>query len=160
MIISFAYTTPALLAGAKTVTRREWKPKHARSFKAGDLVAAYDRSPRLCGKQVATIQLTAAPSWEPDSATPDTDFEAEGFAFLARLYEAQASYEAWRVKHGRTADEVDRDAFIAAHPELDLAPSKLPDRVTLSRANFDEWRSAGGWSWVIRFQLVGAAVAS
>lgn len=81
-IISFAWTTPALLAGRKTCTRREWDANYARRFKAGDLVAAYERSPRTGGKQVATIRLTADPVLEPLSAMPVTDYEAEGFAFF------------------------------------------------------------------------------
>lgn len=43
-IISFAETTPALLADAKTVTRREWAEKHARSFKAGERVTIPSRT--------------------------------------------------------------------------------------------------------------------
>lgn len=39
-IISFAWTSPALLAGAKTVTRRDWDDSYARRFSAGELVAA------------------------------------------------------------------------------------------------------------------------
>ena len=60
-IISFAWTTPALLAGAKTVTRRDWKGRHGMAFHEGDFVQAWDRSPRVGGKQVATIQLTESP---------------------------------------------------------------------------------------------------
>ncbi len=81
MIISFAHTTPALLAGEKTVTRREWSPEHAARFRAGQMVDAYDRSPRNGGKRVATIRITSI-TREPMSAMPDGDYEAEGFAYL------------------------------------------------------------------------------
>jgi hypothetical protein len=57
VIISFAWTTPALLAGAKTVTRRNWLAAHGSRFHAGDLVDAWDRSPRANGKKVATIRI-------------------------------------------------------------------------------------------------------
>lgn len=138
-IITFAWTTPALLAGEKMVTRREWKRHYAESFRAGELISAYDRSQRIGGKKVATIRLTAAPSWEPDSAAPDSDFEAEGFACLQRIYaEDDRVYVAWARERG-----------IEPMP----VPA-LPDRVTLSLQNYDEWRQAGGWSWVIRFELV------
>ena len=57
MIISFAWTTAALLDGRKTVTRREWSDAHAAKFKPGDLVDAYDRSPRFKGKKVGVIRI-------------------------------------------------------------------------------------------------------
>ena len=54
MIISFRHTTPALLAGRKTVTRRSWHPVHLERWqKAWDLGRlehkAYDKSPRQGG---------------------------------------------------------------------------------------------------------------
>jgi hypothetical protein len=60
-IISFAWTTPALLAGSKCVTRREWDKKYAESFEAGEYVQAFDKSPRAGGKCVAIIELTQKP---------------------------------------------------------------------------------------------------
>ena len=47
MIISFAKTTGALLAGKKTVTRRDWPESHAKKYKAGDVAIAYDKQPCL-----------------------------------------------------------------------------------------------------------------
>jgi len=83
MIIAFDKTTPALLAGRKTVTRREWAPKHAASFHAGELVQAWNHSPRVNGaKRVGTIRLTAAPSRERSDIILASDYEAEGFAYL------------------------------------------------------------------------------
>ena len=84
-IISFAWTTPALLAGRKTVTRREWSEDYARRFRAGEMVAAYDRNPRHRGRQVATIRLTRDPYSESTRSAPEEDYEAEGFAFLQEL---------------------------------------------------------------------------
>lgn len=82
-IISFAWTTPALLAGAKTVTRRHWKPGYAARFKAGDFILAYDKSPRAHGRPVAIIRLIQAPHYESLAKMPDADFQAEGFGYLA-----------------------------------------------------------------------------
>jgi len=84
-IISFAYTTPALLARRKTVTRREWKGTYARSFHAGDLVAAYDKSPRSGGHQVATIRLTCEPYPECTADIPPYDYENEGFQYMEEV---------------------------------------------------------------------------
>ena len=83
-IISFSWTTAALLQGHKTVTRRSWSPNYARQFHAGDLVAAYDRSPRYGGKQVATIRLTQDPYLENTANMPEADYEAEGLAWMER----------------------------------------------------------------------------
>lgn len=83
MIISFAYTTPALLAGAKTVTRRDWSDRHAALFDKGPPahVDAYDRSPRIGGRKVAVIDVRSL-GREPIAEMPDSDYEAEGFAWL------------------------------------------------------------------------------
>lgn len=83
MIVSFAHTTPALLAGAKSVTRRTWAPEHAAKFHAGMLVDAWDRSPRTGkGRKVATIRITRAPWRQDTGATGDDDWIREGFSWL------------------------------------------------------------------------------
>jgi hypothetical protein len=84
-IIAFAWTTPALLAGRKTVTRREWSDDYARRFRAGDTIAAYDRNPRHGGRQVATIRLTRDPYRESTAKAPEADYEGEGFAYLEAI---------------------------------------------------------------------------
>jgi hypothetical protein len=82
-IISFAYTTPALLAGRKTRTRRLWDDAYAQRFHKGDLVQAWDHVPRVKGaKRVGTIRLTAEPRKEHISDMPAWDYEREGFAYL------------------------------------------------------------------------------
>ena len=78
MIISFAKTTPALLNGSKTVTRRGWCDTHAAKFHKGDIVDAYDKSPRYRGKKVATIRITKDPYKQALSDMPDDHFEREG----------------------------------------------------------------------------------
>lgn len=78
--VSFAHTTPALLAGRKTVTRREWKERYALSFKEGELLTALDKDRRAGGKPVAVIRLTQAPVWSNEY--PAEDYEAEGFAWM------------------------------------------------------------------------------
>ncbi|MFA7298014.1 MAG: hypothetical protein WC211_12645 [Dehalococcoidia bacterium] len=82
-IISFAETTPALLAGAKCATRRDWAERHARSFHAGELVQAWDKTPRVKGAhRVGTVRLTVTPYREASNEIPDADWEAEGFAYM------------------------------------------------------------------------------
>lgn len=82
-IIAFAETTPALLAGAKTVTRRYWNDRYAQSFAAGEMLQAWDKSPRTGkGQRVGTIRLTAAPERQRANEIMPSDWAAEGFAFM------------------------------------------------------------------------------
>lgn len=104
-IISFAWTTPALLAGQKTVTRRDWNDRYAGTFLAGERVAAWDRQPRYGGKQVAVIQLTVAPLKQGTGAAslPKEDWWREGFDYLQKLgakvdgLEPKALWRAWQL---------------------------------------------------------------
>ena len=99
-IISFAHTTPALVAGEKTVTRRDWKPSHAATFKKGEIVQAWDKSPRFGGKKIAEIKLTRAPYIESTAKAPDEDYAAEGFEYLAArgaLIDGIAPITFWRL---------------------------------------------------------------
>ena len=90
MIISFAWTTPALLAGAKTVTRRDWSPSHAAKFHAGDLVDAWNQTPRVnsarrgiaIARKVATIRITRDPWVQMSDALTPLDYRDEGFVWL------------------------------------------------------------------------------
>lgn len=81
-IISFAQTTPALLAGEKCVTRRYWKDSFAAQWKAGEEAIAYDKGPRNGGKPVARIRLTAAPEKQRANQVMPSDWRKEGFAYM------------------------------------------------------------------------------
>lgn len=83
--ISFAWTTPALLARRKTCTRRDWRPVYARGFHAGDIVAAFDRQPRFGGRAVATLRLTVDPYLQSTVDAPESDYAAEGFDYLTEI---------------------------------------------------------------------------
>lgn len=82
--ISFAWTTPALLAGAKTVTRREWSDQYVRQFSDGQRVTALNRQRRFRGEPVAVIRLTGEPYKENSMNAPPEDYALEGFHFLER----------------------------------------------------------------------------
>lgn len=81
MIVSFSWTTPALLAGRKTRTRRQWDEKYAARFHVGDVCQAYDKGPRNGGKRVGYIKITGMKR-ENVALMPEEDFEKEGFAYL------------------------------------------------------------------------------
>lgn len=107
-IISFAETTPALLAGEKTVTRREWQPQYAARWKAGDEALAYSKNPRAGGKPVARIRLTAAPRLESTATIPPEDWEREGFRYLEgrnlTLFGGMEPADVWNDWLGRPRD--------------------------------------------------------
>ena len=69
-IISFAATSEALLAGAKTRTVRTWKHRYARQMMLSQTVKAYDRSPRFGGKPLGIIEVVGFRLVEPDARGP------------------------------------------------------------------------------------------
>lgn len=87
MIISFAWTTPALLAGRKTVTRRNWPQHYARRFKPDTVHQAWSKSPRCRhgALHVGDIRLIGSPQLQDTAEIPDSDWEAEGFAYLESI---------------------------------------------------------------------------
>ena len=86
-ILSFAWTTPAFVTGHKTCTRRNWKPRYADTFQAGEILQAWNKSPR-CGAgafRVGDIRLTEDVLLQRTADAPESDFQAEGFAFLQKI---------------------------------------------------------------------------
>jgi hypothetical protein len=84
MIISFAYTWDALLAGRKTCTRRDWSRiqfgRFVRAWEDGRLVhQAWGNLPFVEGAMRGPdIRLTCKPYLEPLCDMPESDLEAEG----------------------------------------------------------------------------------
>jgi hypothetical protein len=110
-IITFAWTTPALVAGAKTTIRQPWSETIASRFHAGSEVAAYDRVGNSGGRQVACIRLTDAPVHQRFCDIPDEDYEREGWAWLHAHADllpgyikasdfSRESFEKWRSRPG------------------------------------------------------------
>ncbi|MEK0335834.1 MAG: hypothetical protein QQN41_00155 [Nitrosopumilus sp.] len=83
-IISFAWTTEALLSREKTRTRREWNDKYAKRFKVGDLIQAWDKQPRFKGKKVAIIRIIGIKK-EDISLMEDKDYHSEGFYYMEKM---------------------------------------------------------------------------
>lgn len=108
--ISFAWMTPALLARRKTCTRRVWSDQFRAQFHIGDQVRAFDRQPRFGGKAVALVRLIREPYLEHIGDMPDSDYEAEGFAYLNEHLEkvnikrygtfTRAAFDHWRKRGG------------------------------------------------------------
>ena len=89
LIISFAWTTAALLAteedrDIKTCTRRRWNDSYAGLFRAGVKVQGWDRSPRFGGQQVAVISMVQDAYPERTSYMPDKDYRAEGLEWMEK----------------------------------------------------------------------------
>ncbi|MCK4785941.1 MAG: hypothetical protein KAV87_19450, partial [Desulfobacteraceae bacterium] len=62
--ISMAYTTPAIVAMKKTVTRRHWKLRHVLRFHHGTRAMAWSRQPQYGGERIAIIELIMDPYLE------------------------------------------------------------------------------------------------
>ena len=80
-IISYGYTWPALVARRKTVTRRN--PGMVQRFKAGETLQAWDKGPRVHGHKIGEVYVLDTPYPEAVADMPESDYEAEGFAFFA-----------------------------------------------------------------------------
>lgn len=137
MILSFAWTSAALLAGRKTCTCRDWSDDYARRFKAGDIVKAYDRSPRFKGTHIADLRLTHYPVFGSPVDVLDSDifavYEREGFAW----YDEQAALG-------------NADVRRAAERGLGLEPGEsLWDYLEDAHTSGELWGD-----WVIRFEPI------
>ncbi len=131
-IINFNWTCPALLAGAKKVTRRQWADRHAAGFKEGDYVQAWDKSPRVKGaKRVAVIQLTETPWKEAAILMDQADYIEEGLFFLSK-------------NPHLVPEEMKRMLALDGF-------GNLPAGMWMW---FQHWRETGGDQWVIRFKVM------
>lgn len=130
-LIAFDWTTPALVTGNKTVTRRnrsEWTMEYASRFYAGEVLQAFDVSPRHGGAPVGSIRLTEKPYTQWLRDTPDSDYQAEGLE--------------WLLAHPDVLSKI-----------IDGNPREAWLRTSCTRAGFDRWRQSGGVVWVVRFEL-------
>jgi hypothetical protein len=82
MMISFAWTTLALLCGEKTKTRRSWSDDYAAKFKAGMLVDAYDKSPRIGGLKIGEIEIRCDPLLQRTGNMTENDYKDEGLKWM------------------------------------------------------------------------------
>lgn len=78
IIISFQKTVEAVRDGTKTVTRRFWKPSHAKKFYVGMIVAAWTAGPHRGGKLIRKIRITEVPYRENLLCMSLEHFEREG----------------------------------------------------------------------------------
>jgi hypothetical protein len=84
-IISFSWTSPAIVARRKSVTRRDWNDNYARLFRTDTDVIAYDRSPRAGGQAIADLRLIESAYQQMSDAIPEIDWLNEGFDFLSSV---------------------------------------------------------------------------
>ncbi len=132
-IISFGWTTPALLAGAKTCTRRDWKPRYAASFRPGEICTAYDRNPRVHGRPVGRIEIeSVSEEREPMRDAPLADYAHEGFEWFDQHYEERL------------------EALPKLVVGLHLAGPDIPSMIDL----WHEWVESGQALYVVRFKLL------
>jgi hypothetical protein len=128
--ISFFWTSPPLLTGEKTVTRRHWTAKYAATYRAGSVAVALNKDRRYGGKPIGLIRIVREPYLESTADMPDEDWRAEGFAFLDEHPE---------LRPGRIFD----------HP---AAPDEFAFDGGLAR-----WRKRAEVMYVVRFELIERA---
>ncbi len=80
--ISFNWTITAFLSGHKSVTRRDWKDSYAKTFKKGEVVAAYNKQRRFGGKKIGLIKLSQDPYKESTAKLTGGDWYDEGLHVL------------------------------------------------------------------------------
>ncbi|RYG34656.1 hypothetical protein EON81_14970 [bacterium] len=90
--ISFAWTTPAVLAGHflpelpfKELTRRDWKPNYAASFKPGEVVSAWTKQARFGGEKFGVVRILSVTKEQSINVSSETDWHKEGFGLLTTL---------------------------------------------------------------------------
>lgn len=82
LIVSFGWTVAALMAGAKSCTRRNWNDNYAHKFHCGMEVQAWDRLPRAGGQKVALIRLTADVYQQRTGLMDANDYRLEGLLWM------------------------------------------------------------------------------
>jgi hypothetical protein len=108
MIISFAWTTPAVVLGIKNTTRRDWTSDYfdrmVNAMNRGERLQAYDKSPRSGGKCFGTLKHVSM-KLELTSNVPDIDWYNEGFDVLTQLRQKTGNvtpheiWEDWKNDH-------------------------------------------------------------
>lgn len=151
LILSFGWTWPALVARAKSVTRREWGARqldlHQRAFRRNEPVQAYDKVPHAKGQRIGLIQYTSEPHWETLGVMPFEDYEAEGFDWFHRNPFAipaaaklrpwaadqcsAGAFQAWKAQEAAVSMVVCRFRILSITPEanqrlVDMARAALP----------------------------------
>jgi hypothetical protein len=126
MIQSESRTWTAFVAGAKSVTRRVWLPSTAAWYQAGKVFDAYDQMPYAGGVRIGRARVTRDAYREHLRDCPDSDYEAEGFA--------------WMNEHP------------AAIPPA--ARSQVWAQANCAPFAFELWRRQAGRVYVVRFEIV------
>ena len=106
MIISFAWTTPALLAGRKTATSRKWSAAYLRRMqKAYDLGdrrhQAWNKLPHAGGCQVGWLTLTKRPVEKRIMHYTSEEVRAEGLNLRT-----PREFQEWMREAGHSGDEM------------------------------------------------------
>jgi len=80
--ISYAWTTEAVKAQAKTCTRRNWTQEYALRFHEGKKVLALNRNYRYGGTPFGMVQLTTDPYRQRTGDMTEQDYADEGLLWM------------------------------------------------------------------------------
>lgn len=113
MIVSFAWTTDALLRRWKTVTRRTWAESHAARFRPGVIFDAWDRVPFQGGKKIATCRVVSIRKERLRLLLEDNDYGVEEIAKEGGLWESPCEFcYLWGAPGGLL--------FVDQHPNFEI----------------------------------------
>lgn len=122
--ISFGWTTPAMHAQQKNCTRRNWARRYAAMFDAGQVCIWADTVSFADEKPQGRIRLLEKPYQESTADISESDWEAEGFAYLASIgadVDGQLPRQFWdNWKANPVTLWVVRFAFVEVKTQLEL----------------------------------------
>lgn len=151
--ISCAYTTLAVLARAKTRTRRFWGGAYAAKFRCRvgvEGVELTDRQKRFGGKRIAVVELGfVSPEPVPLADIPDEDYEREGFGCIARSGDWRAVQ---RLVNGVVGPGAVQGTGYLQRRVFLSACQMQPEFVV--RDAFERWRRSGGWAYIVDWEYL------
>ena len=83
--LSFGWLTPAVLAGQKTLSLRDWGPVEAYSWKRAQLAYCYDDDPDKGGNRVALLRISHTPYKRLTNKLRNSEFYASGLMYAQSM---------------------------------------------------------------------------
>jgi len=139
-LISFTWTTPALLAGQKIMIRRDGVKDDFVGFLSGQFVWAYDYPPRYGGNPIAALHLLDDPNIESTSELSDHDYVDEGYAFMEIFPFLIPERIRPLRKHFQTYQSIDYPLWVIRFEVVELTPDgrRMAERLctTINNVNY------------------------
>ncbi|KKL53620.1 hypothetical protein LCGC14_2273620, partial [marine sediment metagenome] len=83
--LSFGWLTPAVLAGQKTLSLRDWGPVEAQSWQRAQLAFCYDKEPSKGGNKMALLRISHTPYKRQANKLRNSEFYAAGLMYAQSM---------------------------------------------------------------------------